>query len=42
MRFTEKLNVELSPDHERFLMFLCLVGGGLVGYLLTQCVHALH
>ena len=42
MRFTKKLNFELSPDHERFLTFLCFLGSGLIGYFLTHFMGFLH
>ncbi len=42
MGLRKKLNVELSPDQEGFLLLLCFVGSGLIGYILTHLTGFLH
>ncbi|MGD0405845.1 MAG: hypothetical protein ABSB10_04255 [Candidatus Bathyarchaeia archaeon] len=42
MGLRKKLNFELSPDQEGFLMFVCFLGSGLIGYFLTHFMGLLH
>jgi hypothetical protein len=41
MKVTKKLNFELTPSQEKFLVFLAFIGTGLAGYFFTHYIFLL-
>jgi hypothetical protein len=42
MSLRKKLNFELSPNQEGFLMLICFLATGLIGYFLSHAMGFLH